>query len=105
MDMCSWHKVERYKKSMKLRVIREGRNKEDMGNALLWVCGHAETRNIWETLLTGGWSCWKQGKYGKPLLRVGGYAGKMEDIRNLFNWWVGGKMEMMKIWRNIYMGW
>ena len=82
MDMCSWHKVERYKKSMKLRVSREGRNKEDMGKRLLRV---------------GGWACWKQGKYGKPLLRVGGYAGKMEDIRNLSNGWVGGKMERWKI--------
>ena len=87
MDMCSWHKVERYKKSMKLRVIREGRNKEDMGKPLLrvggcscgkqgrygktslmggWV-GMLETRKIWETSITGGWVCWKDGRYKKPI--------------------------------------
>ena len=87
MDMCSWHKVDRYKKSMKLRVIREGRNKEDMGKPLLrvggWACGKQgrygktsltggwvgmlETRKIWETSITGGWVCWKDGRYKKPI--------------------------------------
>ena len=68
MDMCSYHKVESYKKSMKLRVSREGRNKEDMGNppSYGWV-GMLETRKIWETSITGGWVCWKDGRYKKPI--------------------------------------
>ena len=77
MDMCSWHKVERYKKSMKLRVSREGRNKEDMGNVSYGWVGMPETRKIWETLLTGG------------------YAGNKENMGNLYYGWVG----MLERWK------